>query len=270
MKNKKLIALLSIFGFIAIIVLLSSTVFTLKSVNVNWLTSRYKLEGITSKKISDENKFDFGSSIFFLDKKEITKTLEEKYPYIKVVSVETRFPNKATIHVSEREGLFAVKIQDNKYAIVDDEFKILEYPVTEDYFTSNLEEQKAIKVSLENISFGNDENLIPGQYLEKEEVTNLLSQFAYSLKESGNDTLTSKNLIKSINLKVSSLENYIEIKTNYMLTIKIEEPKELLTEKLQMGFEVYDIYHSQDYYANKTIVVEYDKNLQKLKAGIVN
>ena len=169
----------------------------------------------------------------------------------------------------ERESLFAVKIQDGKYAIVDDEFKILEYPVTDAYFTTNLDEQKAIKVSLENISFGNDENLVAGQYLVKEDVTNLLNKFAYCLKESGNDTLTSKNLIKSINLKVSSNETYIDIKTNYMLSIKIEDPEKLLTEKLQMGFKVYDIYHAKDFYANKTILVKYDDEQQKIKAGLI-
>jgi len=269
MKNKKLVILLSILGFLAVIVLLCSTVFTLKTVKINWLTTRYKLTSVTEDKIIKENNFDFGGSIFFLKKDKIISKLEEKYPYIKVVSIETHFPNKISVHVCERESLFAVKIQDGKYAIVDDEFKILEYPVTDAYFTTNLDEQKAIKVSLENISFGNDENLVAGQYLVKEDVTNLLNKFAYCLKESGNDTLTSKNLIKSINLKVSSNETYIDIKTNYMLSIKIEDPEKLLTEKLQMGFKVYDIYHAKDFYANKTILVKYDDEQQKIKAGLI-
>ena len=107
MKNKKLIALLSILGFLAIIVLLCSTVFTLKTVNVNWLTTRYKLSDVTSDKIIEDNNFDFGGSIFFLKKDKIVSSLEEKYPYIKVVSVETNFPNKITLqlHIYHLESL---------------------------------------------------------------------------------------------------------------------------------------------------------------------
>ena len=59
-------------------------------------------------------------------------------------------------------------------------------------------------------------------------------------------------------------------KPNYMLSIKITDPQNLLTEKLQMGFKVYDIYHAKDYYANKTILVKYDSDQQKIKAGIVD
>ena len=51
-----------------------------------------------------------------------------------------------------------------------------------------------------------------------------------------------------------------------MLSIKITDPQNLLTEKLQMGFKVYDIYHAKDYYANKTILVKYDSDQQKIKA----
>ena len=55
-----------------------------------------------------------------------------------------------------------------------------------------------------------------------------------------------------------------------MLSIKIQDPENLLTEKLQMGFQVYDIYHAQDFYANKTILVKYDNDQQKIKAGLID
>ena len=77
MKNKKLVILLSILGFLAVVVLLCSTVFTLKTVKVNWLTTRYKLSSVTNEEIIEDKNFDFGGSIFFLKKDKIASRLEE-------------------------------------------------------------------------------------------------------------------------------------------------------------------------------------------------
>ena len=82
MKNKKLIALLSILGFLAVVVLLCSTVFTLKTININWLTTKNELKNITDEKLLNENDFEIGKSIFFLKKDKRGRYNKAVYIYL--------------------------------------------------------------------------------------------------------------------------------------------------------------------------------------------
>ena len=86
MKSKRLIALLIVFGFIALLVILSSTVFTLQSISLNWLTTRSVLAEETIDTFSENVKFPMGESVFFLKKSKIVEDLEKEYPYLQVLN----------------------------------------------------------------------------------------------------------------------------------------------------------------------------------------
>ena len=69
MKNKKLIGLLIVLAFITVLVVLNSTLFTLQSISVNWLTTKCELE--TLKDYTMVDSIEKGESIFLVKKDKI-------------------------------------------------------------------------------------------------------------------------------------------------------------------------------------------------------
>lgn len=245
MKNKKLIVLISILCLISIVVVLCSTVFTLQNVNINWLTTRNILSGINENNFSSASNLEVGNSIFLINKSNISSKIESQYSYIKVVSIETVFPNKITVHVAERESLFAIKLSDNNYAIVDCDLKILDYPVTNSYFSS-LDTISPIKVDFENISI-NTNGIEKGEFFNIYNISKMLKDFAYSLQESGYSSLLSKGLISQLLITFGHTKNTIEINTRYGIKLLIDDAENLLTDKLLLGVAVYEYYHDLDF-----------------------
>lgn len=124
MKNKKLIIGLSVgLGIILTIIILIFTLFSLSTVQIDFRTS---LNNITAseEEIIDSGKFNYKSSVLFSNKNKYIERLEKNNPYLKVINIETKFPNKFIIHAKERQELFAISY-DEKYLICDEEFKVL-------------------------------------------------------------------------------------------------------------------------------------------------
>lgn len=122
-KHKKFLIVLSVLLvlFITLIILLF-TVFSLKKVDVELETEYKNLTPEIQLQIADE--INLGGTVFFKNKDEIIKNIEKKYPYAKVVNIETVFPNKFVIHLAEREELYAIS-NLNKTCILDSDLKIL-------------------------------------------------------------------------------------------------------------------------------------------------
>ena len=124
MKNKRLIVILSVLAFLTVLIVINSTLFTLQGISMNWLTSKYMLQDIKDYEIAEDIKL--GQSIFLLNKDEIAKKLEKSNPYLRVIQLETKFPNKLVVHCAERESLYAIKISSNEYVVLDELGKVLE------------------------------------------------------------------------------------------------------------------------------------------------
>ena len=123
MKNKRLIVILSVLAFLTVLIVINSTLFTLQGISMNWLTSKYMLQDIKDYEIAEDIKL--GQSIFLLNKDEIAKKLEKSNPYLRVIQLETKFPNKLVVHCAERESLYAIKISSNEYVVLDELGKVL-------------------------------------------------------------------------------------------------------------------------------------------------
>ncbi len=129
MKKKLLISLSVVFGIVAVLLLLFWTLFGLSKVTVSFSTTLENLT-VSKQEIIKVGKFRKGASVLFENKKKSIKRIEDyvsknkNFAYIKIENIETVFPNKFVIHISEREELFAVSYEE-KFLICDRDLRVL-------------------------------------------------------------------------------------------------------------------------------------------------
>lgn len=119
-------------GVILLIILLSFTLFSLRTVKVDYKTSHSYITA-TSEEIIKTSKIKYGGTVFFRNKQKYIQNIEKEYPYVKVINIETVFPSKMIIHISERQEVYVIEIGEHFY-ICDEEFKVLKIT---DSFSSN-------------------------------------------------------------------------------------------------------------------------------------
>lgn len=250
MRNKKLIGFLAVLIFLAVLVVVNSTLFTLQKVSVNWLTTKYNIEMKDYSLVEDVKT---GESIFLVKKNEIASALEVKEPYLRVVSIETKFPNKLVIHSAERESLYAIYIEDNDYAVVDELGKVLERCRSSIFAGSELG-AKPIKVFLdENI------NILPshleaGYMVQNDLVVEVLTTVSKSLRESNYIPTTSKGVFTSISIKSKGEEVELHFSTRSGLNLIIKNAMTNTTDKLLLGLERYNAFHKDGVVEGKIFI----------------
>lgn len=263
MKNKKLIGFLIILIFLTVLIVINSTLFTLQKISINWLTTKYKLETVKDYSIVDD--IQTGESIFLVKKDEIASTLEKKYPYLRVVSIETKFPNKLVIHSSERESLFAIKISDDDYAIVDELGKVLERSNSSIFAGSELG-AKPIKVMLDaNFVNIKPSDMEAGNIIANEFVVKVLTQISKSLRESNYIPTTSKGVFTSLEIINKGDNVELFFKTRSGMSIAIKNALDRTTDMLLLGLERYNHFHTEGVVSG-SVNVDYNKSLNKLIA----
>ena len=83
-------------------------------------------EGIQDK-ILKNGEFDYGKTVLFMNFEENIARIEKLNPFVKVVDVETIFPNKAKVKISERIPVYRVQDSEDafKWYVLDKDFKVL-------------------------------------------------------------------------------------------------------------------------------------------------
>lgn len=250
MKSKKLVVFLVILIFLAVLIVLNSTLFTLQSISINWLTTKYELESIKDYTMIESVKT--GDSIFLLKKDEIKSGLEKKYPYLRVVSIETKFPNKIVIHSAERESMFAIKLSDNEYAIVDELGKVLSLTTSSIFAGSELS-AKPIKVYFNSMSI-NPNEFAQGENIKNDTIITLLSQISKSLRESQYIPTTSKRNLVSIDIVNVGDGVEIYFQTRNGMRIVLKDGLVYTTEKFILGLERYNYFHQEGVISGDIVV----------------
>lgn len=134
MKTKRRIILISVLLILVALIVLSSAIFSLKSVELVFynnddikIADNTKLVSFSEDDFSSVIKsaeFKMGSSVFFIKKSVHIERLEKQNPYIKIINIQTVFPNKLIIKAVERQDFYSLKLTSG-YAILDGELKIL-------------------------------------------------------------------------------------------------------------------------------------------------
>ena len=240
MKNKRLVIILSVFSFLVLVAVLCSTVFTVKKVSLNWLTTKSYFLDMDDTIIADVKT---GESVFLVDKQSIIDTLEGKYPYLKVVSAEVKFPNKLVLHTAERQELYSLKLQDGKYAIMDSDCKVLRFATETDLSGMSL---KPIPLILKGYVY-NDNNFLVSQVANMGWIKNVITNLSVALYECGYQEVDSKNNISGLTIDVSGYENKMLVDMSYSdldgdggTKIEILQISDKLSEKFRFAIGVYD------------------------------
>lgn len=124
-RHKKLIILSSvIFAVLLSSIILTFTLFSLKSISLNFKTETNFLTAEIQEEIIDEINEQGISTVLFVNKKTLASKLEKDFPYLKIVNIETIYPSGFILHCVEREEFYAIE-SDNKSYYLDKEMKIL-------------------------------------------------------------------------------------------------------------------------------------------------
>lgn len=233
MKNKSLIISLSILAFIVLIVVLSSTIFCLKTAEVNFMSNTINL---TNKKdeIIETTDFKYNQSIFFLNKSNYIKQIEENYPYIKIINIETVFPNKLIVNAVERNELFVIKTYEENsfknYLILDDELKILS--TTQSFTNSHL---NPILITIEGEFTATN---LAGQTLTSMN-NQLIKNLAVELYAYNNNPLILKANFEEININYENSGD-VRILMRSGVEIMLKDSNARLSEKFMLALSYYN------------------------------
>ena len=149
MSKKWIITLSVLLACVSVVLILFWTLFALSSVTVQFHSTIKNLT-LSENEIVKAGDFKYGSCVFFDGKKKYIRNLEkqddEKFAYLKVLNIETVFPNRYVVH-------FRAEIGGQAY-ILDHEFRVLK--------KSNNAENVIDLVGLEV----NDEEIKIGDFLD--------------------------------------------------------------------------------------------------------
>lgn len=204
--SKKAIIITSVcVGVVAVVLILFWTLFALSSVTVEFHTTTKNLT-LSEEEIVEAGDFSYGASVLFDGKNKYVERLnkkageDEKFAYLKVVNIETVFPNRYIIHVAEREEVFAIQT-GNEVLILDDDLRVLRKESLADGESYISSKENAIE--LKNLTIHNDEINV-GDFLEVEQ-TGVLE--FYNAFLANNRTLAEqKGFVKEILLGVNHVD----------------------------------------------------------------
>ena len=250
MKTKRLVIIFSVLIVLTLLIVLVSAVFTVQSISVNWHTKPNVMTVASNENIISSSKIKYKSSVFALKKKDYLASIEKTNSYVKVESIEVKFPNKIVINVSEREPYYYLDMGSGEYAILDDDLKVLEL-VTNLYEYSSRFNITPIEMKVDATMLANT-NIGSGDFLSIA-CTDTYTEFAHFIARIDYSPLRAKNTIKTIRLVNDNLYIY----THLGLDMYIDDIGVNFTDKVLRGFSIYEEY--KDTYFEGTILC-YDNN----------
>ncbi len=268
MKSKKFIILISILLIIALIIILASSVFTLKTISFNFLNQRNVLAKYTTDVFVEDVSVPYGDSIFLINKTKLKDDLESKNAYLEVVSIEKTFPNNIVIHASEREEVYAIKIEDNTYAITDKSLKILKFCDKQYLTQTGYIAPIVVEIEYDNVDLASKGYKIC-DFIQETGVTDILLSTVNSFVSAGYSITSFKGFASNIKLcesgkfRSSSDSGYdlefvktVEISTKYGIKVSINDAYSNIYNKVAMGIATYEKIHDSHHTTGEILVYE--------------
>lgn len=176
-RKKRLIIFSIIITSVLLIVVLSSALFSFRTVSVECRTNTFVITQSDHQKIIDSGDFKYGKNILFINFKKNIENIELKNPYVKVINIERKFPNYAIINIKERMPAVKLSTTGGKY-ILDEDLKVLNVVKTSSGYNEVLNEDKLPELIINQsagISYNKDKSA--GEFLENEALKRIVSAF---------------------------------------------------------------------------------------------
>lgn len=115
MRNKKLIALLSVVAAIVVLTIVSCAVFLVRDIEAytEYVVSE-ELENRYKDKIIKASGIEYLDHMFFINEDEVKRNIENAFYDVEVKNIERRFPDGVSINFVIHDNLFQVQ-KDNKF-----------------------------------------------------------------------------------------------------------------------------------------------------------
>lgn len=266
MKNVRLVVILGIFVFLTSIIVLCSTVFTLSTVDLGWLSTTKVLSDTTDSQIIESGEFKTGQSVFLINKEKYKHNLEKNNPYLKVLGMEIKFPNKLKVTVSEREELYVLKVVNENslsgysYIYLDYDLKVLK--ITDTQVVVN--QQNPAILTLHNLNYTVNDFVL-GEFSSMV-VDEMLKSVGSMLTSTGYTNTLYKALIKTIDVTYN-VDSTINIQTTYGLNLKLLNAQQNTSQKMLKALSVYEYYHNTHPEINVGNITVYERNGEVVAAG---
>lgn len=228
-SKRNLIIIGSIVGVIVLFAILFGTLFSLKTIKVDFATTKNRVEMYTTEDIISQSKIVKGKNIVFADYSKNEQRLEQKFPYAEFNIVRV-FPSTAIIYVYERKPVFRVEDEGFWY-IFDEDLKCLEIVTTSNLELNNNVEipvltEKNLNLEISAGEFLNNnelkstvKNIIDGVYGFEETPIDILSDIALSNDDIlGTSTITMKIKTDGVTIVILGTE-YVKEKIAYALYV---------------------------------------------------
>ena len=239
-KNAKIAVVVSVLAVIVLIVVLSSTIFSVHRDNLIWYnTPTGTLASLTNETALSTSEAD-SQSVFLLDREKITQNLEKEYPYLRVISLEVVWPNNLNIHVMQRQEVYAVPISNNRYAITDEYFKVLDIVNTFNSTNTN-----AILINTDECLNTNAQIADTLDIFGDAVYFNIYNAFL----QFGRTLADMRAIIASCELT----ETTLTIHTHFDSLIKLDKPFANTDTKMRLAIKTFDAFTTEDY---KNSVIE--------------
>lgn len=263
MKKKLVISLSIIFGIIAIMLILFWTLFGLSSVTVEFHSTTKNLT-VSEEEIVSAGQFRMNACVLFESKSKSIENINnyvsqnENFAYIRVINIETKFPNKYIIHVAEREELFAIKNDETgKFFVCDRDLRVLK--IVDDFTSKN---DNAILLEGATIS---NKSASVGDFLQikEENVKNFYSAMLENNRSFSEQISSFKSIKLSSSIDSVTKKTYtdIDIKTFSGSEYVLKNIDFALSEKIQKLFAVQSSLFMLDSDASGNLL---DKNGNKI------
>lgn len=177
-KKKRLIIFSCIAGTLILLVLLSSAIFKIKTVSVEYRTTLTTLSVQELNLMVEESNIPYGKSIFFSSLSDNAAEMEKEHPYVKINKIERKFPNSLVVLVSERVPVVQVKADNGKTYILDSELKVLNVVSGDSEYNSQTGEHDLPILIDESGNFAQELKLYSaGDFVENEQIEAYVDAF---------------------------------------------------------------------------------------------
>ena len=229
MKTKTLIYTCIIITVLLFLIIINSTVFCVKNININFLSTKINVTQTDQDILQNCIQKNDYTNIFLINKNKIKTNIQTKYPYIRVVNIESVFPNTLNIHLIERQEFYSVKTS-NGYYICDNVLGVTQKLQAFSSTPLNPIVLEGLKISSNSITIGIEIDSIQAKNIEN------LSQ---CLLEWETDINLLCGNISTITLDYLK-ENQIMISMFNGVNILVENFDKDLSKKLNYAFSYYD------------------------------